>query len=330
MLTLGGYNSGLARGTMVVLTVFALLGASAVVLPAEVSADLPRRIAYFRDWDPWGMFSNEDAMDAVGIPYDYYTSADFGTVVLGDYKKIVVASAQPYSFYQAIVSNKARLEMWILNGGVFEMHMATYSSDDWAGLFMPTEFTSEMDFVDDVAIVDPHHDIINVPNPIAGGELDGWNYASHGYVRSTASPHDILIAEEGSGEPVGVEIFFGYGTVLATMQTLEWAYDRGYSSILENFIAYMPVRYDHDLAVVGIEVPDINERTQMATVNATIKNLGRNQESGFRVNFLINGIPSGFRVIPSLATGNNTVVSFPWTPMVDGSYNLTIEVPPVP
>ncbi len=330
MLTLGGENGGLVRRVIVVLTFFALLGTSAVILPGEVSADLPRRIAYFRDWDPWGMLSNEDAMDAVGIPFDYYTSSDFGTVVLGDYKKIVIASAQPYSFYQAIVNNKGRLQTWILNGGVFEMHMAAYSSEDWSGLFMPTEFTSEMDFVDDVAIVDPNHDIVNVPNPITGGELDGWNYASHGYVRNISSPHDVLIAEEASGEPVGVEIFFGYGTVIATMQTLEWAYDRGYSSILENFIAYMPTRYDHDLAVVGIEVPDINERTQTTTVNATIKNLGLSKENSIRVDLYINGMPSDFKIIPSLATGNQTVVSFPWTPMVDGSYNLTIEVPPVP
>ena len=320
----------LGRRLIVFVFAFLMVAAAFVVLPSDVRADLPMRIAYFRDGNPWGTFSNEDAMDAVGIPYDTYTSADFGTVVLGDYKKIVVASAQPYTFYPEIVNNKARLEMWILNGGVFEMHMATYTSEDWSGLFMPTEFTSEMDVLDDVAIVDPNHDIVNVPNPITGGELDGWNSASHGYVRNIASPHDVLIAGEGSGEPVGVEIFFGYGTVLATMQTLEWAYNRGYSSILENFIAYMPIRYDHDLEVVGIEVPDINERTQTATVNATIKNLGRNQESSFQVNFLINGIPSGFRVIPSLAPGNHTVVSFPWTPMIDGSYNLTIEVPLVP
>lgn len=322
--------SELAKRMTLLLSVFAMLGALFVILPTDVKADLPMRIAYFRDWDPWGTLSNQDAMDAVGIPYDVYNSADFGSVILSNYKKLVIGSTQPYSFYQAVVNERARLENWLLSGGVFEMHMATYTSEDWSGLYLPGGFTSEMDLIADVGIADPGHDIVNIPNVITDGELDGWFYSSHGYVRDIQSPYDVLLIDEASGDPVGVEIFLGRGTVLATMQTLEWAYNGGRSSILENFIAYMPTRHDHDIAVVGLDVPDINERTQTVTVNATINNKGLNEETGFMVNFLVNGVPADAQIVPVLGSRNRTVVSFSWTPMVDGSYNITIRVPPIP
>ncbi|MCK5292076.1 MAG: thrombospondin type 3 repeat-containing protein [Thermoplasmata archaeon] len=327
--SLKGFGA-IVRRLFVIVFAIAMVAAAFVVLPSEVKADLPMRIAYFRDWDPWGTLSNENAMGAVGISYDTYTSADFGSVVLSNYKKLVIGSAQPNSFYQAIANDRPRLESWLLTGGVFEMHMAAYTSEDWSGIYMPGGFTSEMDLVDGVAIVDPGHDIVTIPNAITDDELDNWFYSSHGLVRDISSPYDVLLSDEASGDPVGVEIFFGKGTVLATMQTLEWAYNGGRSPILENFIAYMPTRHDHDIAVVGLDVPDVNERTQTVTVNATIKNFGLNEETGFIVNFLVNGIPAGDVIVPSLASRNGTVVSFPWTPMVDGSYNITIRVPPIP
>jgi hypothetical protein len=223
---------------------FTMIAAAFVVLPSTVKADLPLRIAYFRDGNPWGTTSNEDAMNTVGIPFDSYTSADFGTVVLTDYKKVVIGSAQPNSFYQALANERARFENWLLLGGVFEMHMAAYTSDDWSGLYMPGGFTSEMDLIADVGIVDPGHDIVNVPNVITDDELDGWFYSSHGYVRDIQSTYDVMFTDEASGDAVAVEIIVGRGTVLATMQTLEWAYAAGYSPVLENYIAYIPIRVD--------------------------------------------------------------------------------------
>ncbi|MFQ6061498.1 MAG: hypothetical protein ACE5KV_09470, partial [Thermoplasmata archaeon] len=237
-------------------------------LPIEAAG--PKKVAYFRNRDPWGLTSNEAVMNAYGIPFDSYTSFDFGNVNLSGYDKILIASCQPYSFYQALEANSGWFESYIASGGIFEFHGATYSSDDWSGLVMPTGFTSEMAFYNDVEIVDPLHDIAMIPNVITDEELDGWLYSSHGFLKDIMLSYDVLIRDSDSGNPVAIEIFLQKGAVVATMQTLEWAYDRGYSPILENFIMYMTIRYEHDIAVKRIFVPDINERTLPVTVNATI------------------------------------------------------------
>ncbi len=330
MLRFGRRLSGLAKRMFVVLLLFALFGACFVVMPTTVSADPPTKVAYFEDRDPWGTTSNEDAMNAYGIPFDTYSSADFGSVNLANYEKVLTASQQPYSFYQAIENNKAWFEAFISGGGVFEMHMAVWSSDDWSGLIMPGGFTSEEDMFNDVAIEDPLHDIFNIPNLITDAELDGWNSASHGFVRNIASPYDVLISDPVSGDPAAVEIYFGAGVVIATMQTLEWAYDRGYSPVLENFIFYMPILFEHDITVAAINIPDVLERTEPVTVNATIQNVGLNEEISIVVNFYINQSFVDTYLIPSLGSKNSTFVNFPWTPMINGLYNLTVEAVPFP
>lgn len=330
MLRLRRDFGGLARRAIVMLSIFALFGACFVALPSNVIADAPTNVALFEDRDPWFTTSNEDAMNAYGIPFDTYSSADFGSVNLANYDKVLMAACQPYSFYQAIETNRAWFEAYINSGGTFEFHGATYTSDDWAGMIMPGGFTSEMITFDDVSIVDPLHDIFNIPNLITDAELDGWNSASHGFIRNIVPSYDVLVSDPISGDPAAVEIYFGAGTVIASMQTLEWAYDRGYSPVLENYIFYTPIRYEHDITVAGITIPDVLERTEPVLVNATIKNAGLNEEISIVINFYINEGFVDTYMIPSLGSKNYTIVSFPWTPMVNGIYNLTVEAVPFP
>lgn len=328
MAKFGESSSGLVGRMIILFSVLALLGAAFVVLPSAVVADAPTNVAYFEDRDPWGTTSNEDAMNAYSIPFDSYTSSDFGSISLAPYDKVIIASCQEYVFYQSLEANRAWFEAWITAGGIFEFHGATYTSDDWSGLTMPGGFTSSSGLVDDVTIADPLHEVVNVPNVITGPELDGWLYSSHGTLTGMAS-FDLIIVDAATLEPVAVEIGFMGGAVVATMQTLEWGYARGYSPILENFIYYMPIREPHDISVIGLDVPDVVERTEPLIVNATIKNSGLNTELNIFVNFLINQTQSGMGFISDLASGNYTVISFPWQPMYVGVNNLTINVPPL-
>ena len=319
------------HGRRLIVAMFALTMVCAVfvVIPSDVEALPPTKVAFFADWNPWGLTSNQDAMDAYGIEFDTYTSADMATVSLAMYDKVITASTQDQTFYQIFSDNRAKFESFVAAGGCLEIHGATYSSYDWSGIVVPGGFTSEMNLIDDVTIINTTHDIMLVPNFITDIELDGWLYSSHGIFKDMTMPYEVLVADTVSGDPVAIEIRYMAGSIVATMQTVEWAYAWGYSPILENYIYYMPPKQPHDIAVVNIDVPDVNERTVPLTINVTVKNTGASNEIDIPVNFYVNGAPAGATLIMSLDMGNFTIVSFPWTPMVDGIYNLTAMVPPL-
>jgi len=86
---------------------------------------------------------------------------------------------------------------------------------------------------------------------------------------------------------------------------------------------------DHDIYVTELEAPKwlIPGAT---IVNGTIENYGFNDEANVEVQFLVNDTVDDTTVIPSLPSATSTIVRFPWTPMIEGSYNLTIYAVPVP
>jgi hypothetical protein len=323
-------SSVLGRRLFVIMFAFTMVTAAFVVLPSVVKASgPPSKVAYFRDGNPWGLTSNEAAMDVYGIDYDTFTAAELDSVNLAMYDKVITASAQSYQYYETFANNRDKIEAFVAAGGCFELHGGTFSSNDWDGLVMPGGFSGGYNLVDDVTIMNASHDILVMPNFISDPELDGWLYSSHGLLKDFTLPYNVLIADTSTGDPVAIEVRYNAGSIIASMQTLEWAYAWGYSSILENFVYYMPPKQPHDIAVIDIAVPDVNERTVPLTVNATIKNTGGSNEINIPVTFRINGVPAGATNIMSLDMGNFTIVSFPWTPMVDGVYNLTVTATPI-
>ncbi|RLJ03783.1 MAG: hypothetical protein DRP08_03015, partial [Candidatus Aenigmatarchaeota archaeon] len=86
----------------------------------------------------------------------------------------------------------------------------------------------------------------------------------------------------------------------------------------------------HDIAVTNLSMPDEVEVNSNITVNATVCNLGSNDETDIIVDFIVDGILEENKTIPSLTSRNCTNVSFNWTaPSVGGMHNLTIYAEPV-
>jgi len=94
-----------------------------------------------RDREPWGTPSITTLLETLGRPYTVVSSLEFETLELEGYAKILVPSDQPRSLYETLASMREPIETWISDGGVFELHGATASDDDWAGLIMPGGFT---------------------------------------------------------------------------------------------------------------------------------------------------------------------------------------------
>jgi hypothetical protein len=159
-------------------------------------------------------------------------------VDLSPYCKAIVASDQPLAFYQAISTNRAWFEAWINAGGILEFHGATRIGDDWSGQLQPGNYDMTFYLAEAVSINEPGLTLFNRPNPITDAELDNWEISLHGYFENIPAGSSELVSHDAEQQPAAMKFDMGQGCVLATLQTLEWAWDREYSPLLENFLSY--------------------------------------------------------------------------------------------
>jgi len=196
------------------------------------------RVALFQDKEPWEYRSNKDILYTNGIPFKVFTSSDMGNVDLSIYTKAIISSVQPGSLYNHIETNRTWWENWISQGGVFELNGADYTADAWAGQVMPGGFTSFHQDNDTVNVVSSWHPIVRNPNYIPDTTLNDWNSSTHGYLVNLPTDAYEIIRDSIADAPAAAIFRYGQGGVIATMQTVEFAWDHGYSSILENLISY--------------------------------------------------------------------------------------------
>jgi subtilase family serine protease len=76
--------------------------------------------------------------------------------------------------------------------------------------------------------------------------------------------------------------------------------------------------------------PPYLEPNSTGIINATVLNFGCNNEANVTVQLLANGTLVDSAVIDFLASGSTAAVSLTWNPTVEGAYNLTFFVVPVP
>jgi hypothetical protein len=217
-----------------------------------LAGGMPTNVAIFENgpnW--WGPTAITDILTANTIPYTVYSGADMGVVDLSPFDKVVLNSNQDAAFYASVVANKAWFEAWASAGGVLEMHLAHNENTD--ALVFPGDFSNLQAYSDGVSIVAPAHPIVTSPNAITDAELDFWNSSTHSFIdMSPGGAATILVdADLNPGQPVVQEALLGSGAVVVSTQTLEWAWANGYSTILENFLLYMPVTLTCNPAVCG-------------------------------------------------------------------------------
>ena len=213
-------------------------------------------VALFKNNDPWDYPANEIVLKKYGIPYDVYNSSDIGNVDLSRYAKVVIASDQNQVFYDTVNASRAWFEEYANNGGVFEIHAA---DGGWGGGgywidLLPGGIDFTHSSYDTVNIIRTHHPIVRTPNSITASELDGWSSSVHGYFTAYPSGSIEVLEEDTTGNPAYLEVPYGSGVIIASSQTLEYAYETGsyptgYSFILENSLLYFAPYEKLDLEV---------------------------------------------------------------------------------
>ena len=298
--------------------------ATSMVVVFEIAITGP--VAIFQDWDPWGYSSIGDILTAWGIDYDILSSSDIGPADLGQYEKVVIASDQPSGFMDIVYSNLDWFEDYAAQGGILEIHAATNSY--WVNGMVPGGPTYVQHGSDAVTIANPIHPVLFNPNLITDEELDNWNNAVHGYLNDIPSGSDIILVAVPD-YPALIEFRFGAGAIMVSTQTLEWAYGRDLSNILENILLHIPVSYDHDLAA-GLQAPVSLSPGDSILLNATAFNIGLIAETNVLLQLFIDDIEVDSLFISELVNGTSQTLSYLWTPALEGTYNVTAYVAPKP
>jgi len=290
----------------------------------------PIRTALLLNAEPWGLPANEEVFSKYGIPYAVYGSQDFGQIDLTKFSKVIVASDQNQQFYDAMNTYRWWFENYVSGGGMLEIHAADmgWNGGKWIGT-LPGGLEWSGYYAQYVTIVDPLHPVINLPNPITDTELDNWNFAVHGTFLSFPPNSRIVIKEDGTGNPAYLEFDYGTGVITATSQTLEWAYRRGLSLILENSLLYTGTKYPHELFVT-LDAPAFLGPYDSALLMATVYNIGLNTETNVKIQLLIDGSVVKFAGPLELPSGGNYSVSYNWVQPAEATYNVTAYAPPVP
>jgi len=286
------------------------------------------RIALFKDDDAWNAPSNEEILQKHYIPYTVFSSSDMGSVGLSVYDKVIIISDQTDSYYASVSANLAWFEAYASNGGILQINAAVGGGGgDWT--MMPGGITRSEVAENDVDIVYLDHPILNTPNTITASELDGWNNAAEGYFNTTP-PASVQIITHTNFLSVLVESAYGDGFIIASIQPLEWALNYDRSDILENILLYRRAKADHDVIVTDTRVTEFLYPMSATYVNASVWNIGWQDESNILVNLTVNGTTVDSTTIGFLGTGSSTPVSFFWSAGGKANYSIAIEATPVP
>jgi len=290
----------------------------------------PISTALLLNVEPWGLPTNEDVFSKYGIPYAVFGSKDFGQINLTQFSKVIVASDQNQKFYDAMNTYRWWFEDYVSGGGMLELHAADsgWNGGKWVGT-LPGGLVWNGYSAQYVTIVDPVHPVVILPNPITDAELDNWNWAVHGFFLSYPQNSRIVIVEDGTGYPAYLEFDYGAGLIVATSQTLEWAYMNGLSLILENSLLYTGVRYPHELYVT-LDAPAFLGPNDSALLNATVYNVGLNTETNVEIQLLIEGSVVKSDVAQELLSGGGFTINYSWVQPAEATYNVTANAPPVP
>ena len=80
----------------------------------------------------------------------------------------------------------------------------------------------------------------------------------------------------------------------------------------------------------SFETPSSAQIDESSIINATVYNIGSNDEIDVELSIFLEGVAVSSTTIPLLISGENSSISYEWTPTTDGLYNFTAYVAPVP
>jgi len=187
----------------------------------------PIPLALIQDQSPWGSTQNETLLTARGVSFQIITSDHMADTDFSQFRKVVLVSQQPDIYYTRLGASRGRFEDYVNGNGTLEMHVANFGGSQVERTTLPFGLRVTPTFCGNtVTVVDPTDPLLNSPNAITSGELQGWNCSSHGaligvdalglnvVVNTAEGPQGPSTAEGGAGT--------GNGRVVITYSPIEY------------------------------------------------------------------------------------------------------------
>ncbi len=132
---------------------------------------------------------------------------------------------------------------------------------------------------------------------------------------------DVVKPISTTGWPAGTYVVVVYNTSQDFTEYVNWYND----SVTFKVVAPTAPDLTVESITVTPEEPVVNETI---TITAKIANVGNADAGAFNVSLYVNNSSIETKMIESLKAGNDTTVSFSWTPTKAGNYTLKVVVDP--
>ncbi|MFX0015701.1 MAG: S8 family serine peptidase [Promethearchaeota archaeon] len=169
-------------------------------------------------------------------------------------------------------------------------------------------------------IIDPYHPLMkNVTTILLPSPINTLN------VNNPAVP---IIWDWNGSYIYGAAVDFGSGHLLVLSDDFfDVIYAEDNEVMFANILTWT-YRLDHDITVF-LEAPINVPQNKLTILNATVRNIGLNDENNVELQIWINKTLKISQNYPSLPVGTSKTLSYSWTPTVKGTFNVTTYVVPV-
>jgi hypothetical protein len=284
----------------------------------------------------------------VGLIYEMYKENHFGNNPQGmtphasTVKAILIADAYQYEFTQG----DRYAQGWGLVdvGNVYNLSVNHFIDDENSALRMgdlvtykitptmetplkitlvwtdvPTTTSSSMHLINDLnlKVIDPNGEIYHGNYGLVDGK---WSEAD-GEMDHTNNVENVFIENPISGEWT-IEVFAENVPRDGVVGTPD--IDQSFA-----LVASGVVKDEHDLRVESLHYPRYVDTQETVQINASILNIGSNDESNVKVRFYVDSILMDSFTVNSIGYGDIEDVNFVWTPTNAKKYDISVDIEPI-
>lgn len=277
-------------------------------------------------WENYGTIPIQvdiGSLDKYGITYEDLVESEADVLVI----PCAASTSREYTDSEISAITKYTLEGHGLIATSGTLYEYIPNNNKLAPLFgMREDIVYTATWFSSLNILEPAHPLfINIPSPYFVG--DG----------ATVCPQDYSWDSEDVSEGIYIALSdFRESAIVVHRGVVFIGHWVGcYSNTYDLQLMYNAITWskyevpEHDLKAT-LEAPDYMIPNETTILNATVSNIGLNNETDVDLILLINSIPVNSTRVPELLTGSSYTINYLWTPTDEAIHNITAYALPVP